>query len=114
MSEANAYYFGCLARVGHYLYTQSGEVLWKDAPFPFPISKLDGGFLPTGEQVEGIVHHEIIGGWTVIAFYDRSVDSRLNSNSAFVIRGEKTKEEAIAAARSLFSGIFARFRFEVC
>ena len=93
-------------------------------PNDFPVADertLDGGYAPklakTGghlsDQPEGeaALHH--VRGWTILAFWDRSGDSRGNSNSAFVIRGELDFDEAVAASRQAFPGIWARFTFAV-
>lgn len=116
----NIYYFGCWRDVGHYLRDTAGRTIWKEEEIglPFSIYRLDTGFLPksergSSEQPEGVLHHTIEQGWTVIAFWDRSVDTRRGGNSAFVMHGEHTAEEALRMAWREFPTIFARFTFEV-
>jgi hypothetical protein len=47
--------------------------------------RIDGGFCPQIEDAqsgEARIHH--VEGWTVLAFWDRSGDSRPSSHSTFV------------------------------
>ncbi len=115
------YYFGCWHGAGHYLHDTQGRTIWRDEStgLPFPSRTLDTGFLPkpepgrSAEQPEGVVHLTHHKGWTVIAFWDRSVDTRTGCNSAFAIEGEHAKDEALRLAREAFPTVFARFKFEV-
>jgi len=85
--------------------------------------KIDGGFCPGMEdddtrhhdvkQVQGharLTHHN---GWTILAFWDRTGDSRGNSNSAFLEQGEHSFDEMVAKAKATFPKIWERFTFEV-
>lgn len=99
---------------GHYLYdTNMDSVLhWRKAT---PWEQIDAQLAPTTKpyQVEGAtaLHHK--DGWTAIQFWDRSGDSRGNSNSAFLMEGTWAFEEALAKAREAFPNIFKRFKFEI-
>lgn len=88
-------------------FKERDAVPWKD---------LDGGLVPrlqSGRQVEGIaqLHHK--DGWTALAFWDRTGDSRGNSNSVFVLEGIWTFDQALARAKELFPASFERFDFEI-
>ncbi len=96
---------------------------------PFRWETLDGGFAPRirrgvvmversqvspGEELpEGhaALHH--MNGWTVISFWDRSVDDRGASCSSFVVEGELPWAEAWEAAKTTFPTVVARYKFEV-
>lgn len=117
----NAFYFGCRNHeAGHYLQDASGRGVYEDSlPKDFPVKHhvLDAGLLPPYQarekQVEGLAQLAHIGGWTILAFWDRSVDKRYGCNSAFVFRGTLTFEETKAKAAAMFPKIWGRFTFEV-
>ena len=52
------------------------------------------------------LHH--VAGWTVAAWWDRSADTRINSNAAVVMQGTHTWEAMLAAAREAFPRELAR------
>lgn len=54
--------------------------------------------------------HGVQNGWTILATWDRSGDPRGGSHSSFVMRGELSQEEAMAAAEAVFPFILARIR----
>lgn len=49
-------------------------------------------------------------GWSVMAMWDRSMDTRPNSNAAFVAEGLLTHAEMWAAARQHFPQVVARLK----
>ena len=127
------YYFGCQGQAGHYWWKPDkswtwdngvrqivGEALWNKV---WP--KIDGGFCPgaskdpkkpwqrTGPEVEGeaLLHH--VDGWSILSFWDRSVDKRGACNSNFIVRGEHTFEEVLKAARESFPQVLDRLKFEI-
>jgi hypothetical protein len=122
-------YFGCVGESGHYLHRpdlhhsgrESQRVLQEAGIFP----KCDGGFCPgteydeqrpwrrPGRQVEGHAKVTHLNGYTILAFWDRSVDHRGNSNSVFIENGTWTFDEMVAKAKEVFPTIWARFKFEV-
>lgn len=106
-------YFGVWRKPapGHYLYNPDGG--WADGRrLPFLESILDAGLLPQKEpQYEGYLHRALIGGWTILSFWDRSGDSRPGSNSSFLVRGEHSTADALEHARAAFPHQFARFNF---
>jgi len=110
------YYFGCYGRLGHYLYERGGSNCERRLPNDFPVrpQQLDTGFLPKGgQQIEGIAHLYHVNGWTVVSFWDRTVDSRHGSNSSFVVRGVLDFDAVMAAAKEAFPEVCERFTFDV-
>jgi hypothetical protein len=118
------YYFGCIERAGHYMHSNPSprgleeiralhDVLRKN---PWG-SGIDAGLCPPGKdaryQVEGraSVHHK--DGWTALAFWDRSVDSRGGSNSVFLADAIHDFEIMMALARENFPEVLDRLSFAV-
>jgi hypothetical protein len=110
MLSGQVFYFGCIGDVGHFVWNIHGQRVANTSPWG---DEVDGGLCPAGKQVEGAasLHHE--DGWTALAFWDRSVDSRPGSNSVFLIEGEYDFESAVEVAREAFPQIWQRFKFEV-
>lgn len=111
------FYFGCWGDTGHYLWNRErGRPGDEECPFN-PWTKgdvqIDGGFCPRNGQVQGEATVTVKNEWTILAFWDRSVDRRPNSNSAFIERGAFTFDEMVARARAEFPTVWARFAFEV-
>lgn len=111
------FYFGCWREPGHFLRNVQGGTLHDQtlpADFPCNFRMLDGGFLPPKlPQTEGratVVH---LNHWTIVTFWDRSVDRRPGCNSSFVIRGLHTFNEAVEQAQAAFPQIWERFTFKV-
>jgi hypothetical protein len=123
-----ALYFGCPRGVWHYreaghrFVAPSGNPLktWvSQAQQPWGL-KVDGGLAPrewdsrrAPEMPQGVaaLHHK--DGWTALSFWDRSGDSRPASNSTFIFDAALDFDQAVAAARAHFAGLFERFPFEV-
>jgi len=118
-------YFGCWGEKGHYLWTRSRRPALEPETLPPELHahKLDGVYAPRlpgkyagdkgPEAAQGRATITHVAGWTVLAFWDRSVDDRGASNSAFVIPGELTFEQARDRAREAFPEVWRRFTFEV-
>lgn len=51
--------------------------------------------------------------WTAVDFWDRSVDTRYGSHSAFVIAGTHSFDDMMKLAKIAFPWVFARLNFEV-
>jgi len=111
------FYFGCWDRVGHFLWMPCGDsVPMSETPWG---NAVDGGLCPGKRDRRGEVAHEDQregqaalhhrDGWTALAFWDRSVDTRPNSNSAFLAEGTRTLPEMMALAWSSFPQIMDRF-----
>lgn len=113
-----AYFFGCWKECGHVLRDKHGYSVGEygknklPADFPIKPDSLDGSLLyGIKEQIEGRTVLSHIGNWTIISFWDRSVDKRPGSNASFVIRGKKTLDEAKEIAKAEFPSIYNRFTF---
>ena len=112
------YYFGCWDQAGHYLDEPSGQNV--HAAGPFTDSNLDGTFPPKIHKPGGnygeCIEDETIAvlahwrGWTVLAMWDRSIDTRGASNAAFVAEGEHTHAEMWELARQRYPQIVARLK----
>jgi len=111
----DALYFGCWSSTGHYLFNSKGGS--EHAQF-HPAAKHIDGLL--GDWVEDVPEnlgrvHVIRFGvrWTILAFWDRSVDSRGGSHSSFIFKGAVPAAEAMAKAKELFPHVFARAKFPI-
>ena len=106
-------YFGCVEGVGHFLHARKLQTLRWGGRIEW-MRRLDG-LLPPQDclEIEGEARLHVMHGWTVIAFWDRSIDSRGKSNSVFFVPGVRSWEYALSAARDAFPSVFARFTFEV-
>lgn len=125
--KTECYYFGCQKEPGHYWWSTDGrrhyDVVDLVGTNIYP--KIDSGFCPnasidegkpwrrTGPEIEGeaALHH--VDGWTILSFWDRSVDKRSACNSNFVVRGEHTFEEVMQSARDHFPQVLLRLKFEI-
>jgi hypothetical protein len=118
-------YFGCIGGPGHYLHGPATRRAEKQLRAAGIYPAIDGGYCPGVDpnrkhawqlperQVEGeaALHH--VGGWTILAFWDRSVDSRMGCNSAFLLRGEATFGEMVELSRREWPEVWSRFTFRV-
>ena len=103
---APVYYFGCIERPGHYFWKPNGTKIYDPiGPWGYAV---DGKLAPSGKQVQRIaaLHHK--DGWTALSFWDRSVDERPGSNSAFVTEQTLSFDAMLALAQSFFPQVFAR------
>lgn len=111
------FYFGCWDAIGHCLWTPKGtSVSTSETPWG---NAVDGGLCPgkrdrrgevaPADQREGhaALHHR--DGWTALAFWDRSVDKRPNSNSAFLAEGTLMLPEMMTLAWASFPRIMDQF-----
>lgn len=117
------YYFGCWERVGHYLWLPDGRRATDDVHCALPWAFLDTTLCPGRrnrhgdvnplEQREGLaaLHHR--EGWTALAFWDRSVDQRHGSNSAFIADEVLDATAMLEAIGKAFPGVMARFTFPI-
>ena len=103
-------YFGCIDGPGHYLWQSLNGYPSRFAmqdPRNRLLHKLDGLLCPA-DTTEGVVLKHFIHGHTVVAFWDRSVDSRPGSSSSFFLEGAHSYQYVIAAARQAFPKVLAR------
>ena len=135
LEQIECYYFGVWGQPGHYTYnrnrqginpsTTPGEVPTFLAP-----SSLDQRFCRNpggqyvGDEPEGLVYLHIVEPkdvpfdaqkWTVIAFNDRSGESRPGSNSAFIANGVYSFRDMINIARVQYPTLWKRMtdKFEL-
>jgi hypothetical protein len=115
-----SFYFGCWSEPGHFLYASNGRRIHErhsEFPKDFPVREhvLDGGLLGICQREdEGVAALSHIGKWTILSFWDRSIDSRGACNSNFIMRGKLEFDDAVKVAREKFPTIFARFKFPIC
>jgi hypothetical protein len=66
-------------------------------------------------QPEGWARLHRLNGWTALAFWDRSCDTRGGSNSALIARGEHTAAEMVELFRRAFPAVWERItrRFQL-
>lgn len=122
MTEPGAYYFGCTRGInsreaGHFFYdTNLRSVGLSSTRLGLPWEHVDGvlaprlyegRYAPECPQGEAALHHK--DGWTALAFWDRTGDSRGNSSSTFFFEGTLDYQEALARARVLFPAVLDRF-----
>ena len=118
------YYFGCWNHAGHFLHDPSGRSLSREAVGPFDVygktgMPIDGKFTPGphpqygpsgGLQDDTFVALTYVRGWTVVAMWDNSIDSRPGSNAAFIAEGRLTEADMWALARQHYPQIVARLK----
>jgi len=104
-------YFGCHGQPGHYVWTAKQGLAERDYRW---LTYFDGLLVPDDlEETQGLARLHIWNRATAIAFWDRSVDKRPNSNSAFFIPNQLTFEQAVAVAQEVFPWVWERFTFKV-
>jgi hypothetical protein len=111
------FYFGCVETTGHYWWAPGPEPCKRPALCPWVLIDLAALPLPRdhrdADQNEGDGYIRRKDGWTLLGFWDRSVDDRFGSNSVFVVEEDLSANEMMAQARETFPSIWARFPFEV-
>lgn len=107
--------------VGHYLYSPSGNVYAderKQLPEWLWDGTLDGGFQVNAEEryrraePERTPRLTVKDGWTILAYWDRSGDSRGASNASFIAQGTHTEGEMLGLARLHFPHLVKRMGLE--
>jgi len=113
------FYFGPWDQAGHYL---RGETVAKDLEERRALSRfqhtnpwglsIDGGLCPkNGGQGYAVLHHK--DGWTAMAFWDFTVDTRPGSNSTYLAEGTFTFEEMVEMAKRRFAYRWNKINFAV-
>jgi len=117
--EGDVYFFGChTGRVGHYLWrVRSGRYEMTTHKGLLPWQNIDGELTPRTfsayTQTEGRAARHTLGGWTALAWWDRSVDTRHGSNAALFAPGDLTVEELLALGRKTFPSFMARMTYAI-
>jgi len=103
-------YFGCLGQIGHHLHTKSGRrIRYESTPWGM---NLDGGVFPKLNKYDTL-YTDKKAGWTAIAVWDNSVDTRPGSHSTFVVAADICTEELLRRAREQWPEVFSRRGFPV-
>lgn len=117
-----AFYFGCLdpERHGHFIYENGVKCSLDPARFgiPWPIKMIDTGLLHllgVKDEVTGIAYHSMTVNnekklWHAFVWWDRSGDTRPNSNSGFYVTGfdKDQKVEAFEFAKRYWPEVVER------
>jgi hypothetical protein len=107
----NAFYFGCGERAGHHLWVEGERpesaygMAYRDWR-----NMSDGLFPPRRTSKQGAAALHFVHGYTVLSFWDYTVDSRPQSNSTFFLPGRMNFDTALAEAQKRFPWVFARFK----
>ena len=108
-------YFGPWAEAGHFMLKEDGAWATKEqvARLPWGQYEPDGSLQPEGQQNEGeaLLHHK--DGWTALAFWDRTVDTRGNSSSTYIAEGVFTFEQMVEMAKTRFAVRWNKMKFKV-
>lgn len=110
------FYFGCIRVPGHYLWRTERDKIYdfRKAGISAELhSALDGAFCPDGIKTYPRYRWlcSIVPPWTIIAWWDGSVDSRPNCCSVFIGLGGfgiLRRHHMLEAARLRFPSVFAR------
>jgi hypothetical protein len=109
------YYFGCGTRAGHGWFKPAASMQISAAVADamrtvFP--DIDCNYAPddTKDQVEGEAKLSHLRGWTVLAWWDRSVDTRRNANSALVIDADRDFDQMVDLLEIHFPQVLWRQR----
>lgn len=118
MTEPYMMYYGCWDDTGHYYYDEHGMSMSRREmdrlmKMPWGIYEVDGGMQPRNNQVEGEAVLVCKEDWTVLTFWDRTIDHRPGSLSAYVAKGTFTFDQMVAMAKARFSVRWNRMKFEV-
>jgi len=108
------YFYGCLEGIDDQ-HTEAGHY-WREPDLVLSCMPMtpfgrypDGTLCPDGPQRQGLakLHHK--DGWTAIGFWDRTGDTRGNSNSNFIARGTHTFDEMVKLAAEAYPLLWKRF-----
>lgn len=112
-------YFGCRREHGHYFYIEDTDHWDNKTLRPEGIpdeirSSVDGDYyVPNNDQVQGPARIIHLFGWTLLGFWDRSIDDRFGSKSIFLAKGDFNFVEMVNLAQERFPSVWARLTFEV-
>ena len=117
IATVQAYYFGCQQQSGHYWWRpdrlpcgSSSHVQQAVGPSIHP--KIDGGFCPK-RDIQGNAKLTEIDGWTILSFWDNSIDKRGQSSSSFVAKGSYDFDGMLAIAEAQFPSVWKRYSFPI-
>lgn len=111
---AAAYYFGCIRTTGHHLFSPGGACV---DFYGFEVPNLDQSYCPAEGVAQGAsrLTHIKVGRneWSILSFWDNSIDKRPGSHSTFVVRGTFDYDDTKNVARTYFPGVWDRYTFHV-
>lgn len=125
IDTVEVYYFGCWNEPGHYWRNPgnaaaSERAIESRVPEDLRHGRIDGGFCPgrvkgdpwkrSRPEVEGEAKLTHVGGWTVLGWWDRSVDGRGACNSNVVVRGTHDATVMLEIARRRLPHVMQRQR----
>ena len=124
--DVDCFYFGCVGGPGHFFHGPGGTTklrateevvtaLFKgiDGKLCWNSPRADRDRYDYRDETEGRAFITHSGGWTALAFWDRSVDRRGACNSAFFVQGTLTFAQIVRVARHRWPKLWARFAFPV-
>jgi hypothetical protein len=114
----DVFYFGCIRVAGHYLFDPRTQRSVYDVPHPWQGEPhIDGGLAPAkraeryniveAPQGQAALHYK--RGWTALAFWDRTVDSRGACSSTFLAKGFFDYDELVDLAKAQWPALWERF-----
>lgn len=110
--NSELFYFGCIRQAGHYLWINERQNVWDSSKLGINerlCSALDGAFCPS-DMTEGQRWVcSSVPPWTIVAWWDRSVDSRPNCVSVFIAKGfDGEPHRLLDVAKEIFPSVFLR------
>lgn len=120
-------YYGCVAQPGHFWWAleagvpisaklsiaqHGGPAAFEKGHLPYPSSFFGRVRFQHEEGVALLLKHVSVQ-WTLLSFWDRTIDKRSGCASAFAMDGLHSFESAVRIARGAAPGIWARYGFEV-
>lgn len=124
--DIECFYFGCIDGPGHYFRGpgNTSRVYELEHELTTLFAGIDGKLCWNSprttrdqydrrDETEGRAFVTHRGGWTALAFWDRSVDRRGACNSAFFVRGTLTFAQIVRVARHRWPKLWSRFTFPV-
>lgn len=119
-------YFGPLKESGHFMFYDTGyKVPWSEGDItPWPCDSIDGtvqpGAVMVGDRLvqrgswkygEAVIRQK--DGWTLLSFWDSTVDTRPGSSSTYLAEGIFTFEQMVELAKERFPERWAIMKFPV-
>lgn len=125
--ETPCYYFGCVGRAGHHLWSVvGGSITWASRDIQNEIYRALGNLdrelcwnyclghaSYNRDETEGRALLTHRNNWSAIAFWDRTVDRRGACNSVFVAPGTLTFKQICRLAHHWWPKVWARFDFPI-
>lgn len=96
-------------RFGHRATTPTGEgVPYRNVCDWLHVPHIDGTLAPKRTEDQGAAVIHWFDGWTVVAWWDRTGDTRGKSNSALIVEGTHTFAEMLELLAEHFPGVATR------